>query len=134
LLEKGGRLAVVRVTLAGQPPFHDLPGGGIDDGESETEALVREFGEETGLLVEAGAPLTRGDQYMLSAHGEPFNSCGAFYQAVLAGERPEIKVEDDHELEWLAPHEALIRLRHDSHAWAVAAWLRWRSQGEMRGR
>ena len=22
------------------------------------------------------------------------------------------------------PNEALLRLRHDSHAWAVAAWLR----------
>jgi 8-oxo-dGTP diphosphatase len=124
LLEKDARLAVVRVTLAGQAPFYDLPGGGIDDGESEAQALVREFGEETGLSVQAGAPITRGDQYMLSAHDEPFNSRGAFYEAVLSGERPDLKTEDDHELEWLSPHEALVRLRHDSHAWAVTAWLR----------
>src|ERR1700722_10928817 len=82
LLEKDGRLAVVRVTLAGQPPFYDLPGGGIEDGESDAEALVREFGEETGLSIQTGAPITRGDQYMLSAHDEPSNSRGAFYEAV----------------------------------------------------
>ena len=124
LLERDGRLALVRVTLAGKAPFHDLPGGGIDPGETETQALVREFGEETGLVVEAGTLITRAGQYMLSAHDEPFDSHGAFYEAVLRSEHPSLKVEEDHALVWVAPVDALVLLRHDAHAWAVAAWLR----------
>lgn len=34
-----------------------LPGGGVDFGESPTEALVREFKEETGLSVTIGSLL-----------------------------------------------------------------------------
>lgn len=34
-----------------------LPGGGIDFGESPEEAVVREFKEETGLVVKAGSLL-----------------------------------------------------------------------------
>jgi 8-oxo-dGTP diphosphatase len=45
-------------------------------------------------------------------------SCGS------TGERPELKVEDDHTLVWLDPRDAVVALRHDAHAWAVAAWLR----------
>jgi 8-oxo-dGTP diphosphatase len=120
----GGRIAVVRVTRAGEPPYFDLPGGGIDGSESEAQALIREFGEETGLLVRAGELVTRADQYMINAEDQPFLSQGAFYEAILASERPELKIEDDHALVWLKPNEALPRLRHDSHAWAVSAWLR----------
>jgi 8-oxo-dGTP diphosphatase len=124
LLEQEGRLALVHVSLADRAPFFDLPGGGIDEGESEAQALVREFGEETGLLVEAGDLVTRAEQYMLSAHDEPFLSQGGFFEAQLRQERPELKIEDSHALVWLDPNEALLRLRHDSHAWAVTAWLR----------
>jgi 8-oxo-dGTP diphosphatase len=124
LLEQEGRLALVHVSLPDRAPFFDLPGGGIDEGETEARALVREFGEETGLLVEAGDLVTRAEQYMLSAHDEPFLSQGGFFEAQLRQERPELKIEDSHALVWLDPNEALLRLRHDSHAWAVTAWLR----------
>jgi 8-oxo-dGTP diphosphatase len=124
LLEQDGRLAVVNVSLPDRAPFFDLPGGGIDEGESEAQALIREFGEETGLVVSAGDLVTRADQFMISAHEEPFLSQGGFFEAELRHERPELKIEDSHALVWLDPNEALLRLRHDSHAWAVSAWLR----------
>jgi 8-oxo-dGTP diphosphatase len=124
LLERDGRLALVHVSLPDRPPFFDLPGGGVEEGESEAQALVREFGEETGLTVTAGDLITRAEQYMVSAHDEPFLSQGGFFEAELVGERPELKTEDEHALVWLDPNEALLRLRHDSHAWAVSAWLR----------
>jgi 8-oxo-dGTP diphosphatase len=37
-----------------------------------------------------------------------------------------LKIEEDHELVWLAPFDALLRLDRESHAWAVVAWLRLR--------
>jgi 8-oxo-dGTP diphosphatase len=128
LLEREGRLALVYVTLSDRPPFYDLPGGGIDPGEDEEQALRREFGEETGLLVRAGRRVAAAEQYMISAHSEPFLSQGAFFEAILEGERPELKIEHDHELVWAPPAGALAKLRHGSHAWAVTAWLRSRGQ------
>jgi 8-oxo-dGTP diphosphatase len=124
VLEREGRLALVYVTLSDRPPFFDLPGGGVDPGEDEEQALRREFGEETGLLVRAGRRFAAAEQYMISAHNEPFLSQGAFFETVLEGERPGLKIEHDHELLWMVPGEALVKLRHESHAWAVAAWLR----------
>jgi 8-oxo-dGTP diphosphatase len=35
-----------------------LPGGGVDHGEHPTDALRREFGEESGLTVELGSLLS----------------------------------------------------------------------------
>ena len=52
------------------------------------------------------------------------NNVGGFWTATILAEHPEAKLEDDHTLVWLDPTFAISRLRHDSHAWAVAVWLR----------
>jgi 8-oxo-dGTP diphosphatase len=105
-----------------------LPGGALDPGEDEIAALVREFGEETGLAIRPGVLIARADQFFINTDGEAFNNRAGFYVAEAAGEAPQLKIEDDHELVWLAPDQALRRLRHDAHAWAVAAWLRLRAR------
>lgn len=120
---QGGLIALVRVEKP-QGRWRDLPGGAIEPGEDEREALVREFGEETGLLVEAAALVARADQYFFKTDGQPVNNRAGFYAARVVGEDPARKVEADHTLEWRDPVEALTLLRHDSHAWAVTAWLR----------
>jgi 8-oxo-dGTP diphosphatase len=53
--DAGGRLLVVR---RGRPPgegLWSLPGGRVEPGESDAEAVVRELSEETGLRVEPGS-------------------------------------------------------------------------------
>jgi 8-oxo-dGTP diphosphatase len=123
VVERDGRIAVVHVTKP-EHAFHDLPGGALDPGETEAEALVREFGEETGLRVRPGEVFTRAEQYMVKEEGRRVNNLCAVFTAEVVGEDPSLKIEDDHELVWLDPLEALTRLRHDAHAWAVLAWLR----------
>jgi 8-oxo-dGTP diphosphatase len=118
------RIALVRVTTEGFQPWFDLPGGALDPGEDDGAALVREFGEETGLKVRPGALVTRADQLFRMSDGEPVNNRTGIYAAEVAGADPALKIEDDHELVWLPPREALTLLRHDSHAWAVLKWLR----------
>jgi 8-oxo-dGTP diphosphatase len=121
---RDGAIALVQVRKPGKPPYFDLPGGAVDAGEDERAALVREFGEETGLVVEVGARVVEVSQPFLKSDGQPVRNHGGIYVVRLAGERPELKVEDDHTLVWLDPRDAVVALRHDAHAWAVAAWLR----------
>ena len=124
ILFEDGKIALVRVTLAdATPPFLDLPGGALDPGETEDQALVREFAEETGLRVSAGHLFGRARQYFVTGKNEAVNNICAFFVAQpTAGSAT--KIEDDHELVWVEPLKALAELRHDAHAWAVAAWLR----------
>jgi 8-oxo-dGTP diphosphatase len=124
LAARAGFLALVRVESPNKAPFHDLPGGAIDAGEDAAQAMVREFGEETGLVVEPGPQVCRASQYFALGDGEAVNNRCTFLVATVMGEDGALKSEDDHSLVWMAPDEALRGLRHDAQAWAVAAWLR----------
>ena len=115
---------MVHVGFPGADQHYDLPGGALDSGEDDGQALVREFGEETGLIVRPGPLITRAGQYVVKKSGRRVNNRSAIMVAEVAGRKPALKIEDDHQLVWLRPEDALRRLRHESHAWAVARWLR----------
>lgn len=119
-----GQIALAQVTKPGKPPYFDLPGGAVDGDETEAEAVVREFGEETGLVVEAGLLIDTVSQLFLKSDGQPVRNFGGVYAVKVTGDKPALKVEDDHALVWLDPRDAVVALRHDAHAWAVAAWMR----------
>ena len=127
-----GRLACVRVDR-GETSYYDLPGGALDGDETEEQALVREFVEETGLTVRPFARIAAAAQYFRKSDGTPVNNIGGFWIAERLSLDPAAKIEADHELVWLHPHTALSELRHDAHAWAVAVWLRRGRQGPARG-
>jgi len=124
VLERDGQVAVVRIEKPDAPAYFDLPGGGVDEGETPEVAVVREFAEETGLKVAVREALTLADQVFIGSEGVPWNNRGSFYVLDLVAEEPSLKVEDDHTLVWLDPQAALKTLRHDSQAWAIAVWLR----------
>lgn len=122
--ERDGKLAVVQVTKPGHAPWLDLPGGAIDPGEDAVRAVVREFGEEAGLRIAAGQDFAHADQLFENTDGKTYNNRAVFFVVEVLGEDANLKIEDDHELVWITPDEAVRRLRHDAHSWAVAAWLR----------
>ncbi|MFE9083075.1 NUDIX domain-containing protein [Brevundimonas sp. NPDC003935] len=128
LVERDGKLACVRVDR-GEGSYFDLPGGAVDGEESEQQALVREFAEETGLIVEPEDRLTEAAQYFRKTDGSPVNNAGGFWTVRITGFDASTQCEPDHELVWLDPLDAVSRLRHEAHAWAVVKWLRSRIQG-----
>ncbi|HYK70526.1 MAG TPA: NUDIX domain-containing protein [Streptosporangiaceae bacterium] len=56
LRDRGGRILLFRAELASQAEGHwwELPGGGIEPGESYADATVREIREETGIQISPG--------------------------------------------------------------------------------
>ncbi|HEY9236842.1 MULTISPECIES: NUDIX domain-containing protein [Phenylobacterium] len=124
LLARDGRIAVVFVRKPDDATWFDLPGGGVDPGETSAQAVVREYGEEAGLKVRAGEVFGLADQYFVNTEGVAWNNRSSFHRLEFIAEDASLKIEDDHTLLWLEPLEAITALRHDSHAWAVAAWLR----------
>jgi 8-oxo-dGTP diphosphatase len=119
-----GQIALARIDSEGRPPRWDLPGGGVDEGETPAQAAQRECGEEVGLVVSVELPFVAADQYYENVEGVTHNIRGLFFMARLEREDANLKVEDDHNLVWTDPFEALRILDRDAHAWALAAWLR----------
>jgi 8-oxo-dGTP diphosphatase len=125
VLEHQGKIACVHVASRRGAPRMDLPGGGLDPGETAQQAAARECGEEAGLHVAVeGLPFVLADHYFVNDEGETNNTRGQFFVGRLLGEDPSLKIEDDHTLVWLEPLEALRVLDRGSHVWAIAAWFR----------
>ncbi len=122
ILIRDGRIVCARV---GYGPFtYDLPGGGIDPGETPEMAVEREFVEETGLRVRVTGKVTEILHYWIDNDGKPFNNHSHFFTVELLEDAPHLKVEPDHERVWLTPEQTLVNLKNEGYAWAVVLWLR----------
>ena len=128
IAERDGLIACVRVDR-GDRSYFDLPGGAVDGGETEAEALAREFMEETGLIVRGVERIGSTAQVFRRSTGEPLRNLSGVWTAEVRGFDPEGKVEADHELVWIEPLQALASVRHEAHAWALTLWLRSRETG-----
>ncbi len=123
LPDEDGRLLIVAIE-EGDRLHHDLPGGGIDPGETAEEALRREFVEETGVVLDAARLVAHADHYWIKPGGGPRVFNRAAYFATSATSERGVKIEADHTPVWLDPLEAQKRMRHDAAAWAIAMWMR----------
>lgn len=75
---------------------YKFPGGGIENGESEIEALIREVREETGYMVSAikkklGIFTERRTD---ATHNDIFEMCSAYYLCDIAEEQQSNKLDD----------------------------------------
>ncbi|MET8911297.1 (deoxy)nucleoside triphosphate pyrophosphohydrolase [Micromonospora sp. NPDC004551] len=76
----------------------EFPGGKVEPGETETDALIRECAEELGVRVEIGARLGRD---VPMAHGR--SVLRVYVARLLDGEQPKALEHSD--LRWLAAAE-----------------------------
>jgi len=103
VIEKDGLLLFGR-KKAGVGPYPNtwhLIGGGVNDGESLTDAIKREIKEEAGIEVEIDASLGFDDDFEADKHGEMTHYIFLVYKAkYISG---ELKPDDDIEkLEWIS--------------------------------
>jgi len=113
IFDEHGRLAVV-ATAEG---LH-LPGGGQESGESPETAALREVTEETGLRVEIQAFIGVAHELVFAPQENVhYRKRCSFFRAAVVGTGQAS--EPDHELEWMAPREALVSLHHEIQRWAV---------------
>lgn len=117
-----GQILCVNVSRADQT-WTDLPGGKIETGESETGAMIREFGEETGRTCRPVRLLVRTRQYLVTAKGKPRLNHSAYFEVEDTGPAAG-DIEPDHQAIWLAPEDAIVELRDEAAALAVMLWMR----------
>lgn len=110
--------------LAHQRPAHkvrgglwELPGGKVEPGESETQALVRECHEELGASVDVGELFWRGTHAYQDTTVEL-----AVYRVVQMSESPLLAHEGG-ALAWVHASEIANRQWSDADKPVVLAWV-----------
>ena len=99
MIESDGRILVsLRKPKHGRPSQWEFPGGKVEAGENEREALVRELREELGVKAHAGEFLRR----VVFRYPE-IDVDIAFYAGVIEDGEPQPLVMA--ELRWVARHD-----------------------------
>ncbi len=113
----------ILVTYQAAPHYEfQLPGGGIDPGESPIQALHREVFEETGWRISTPRKLGvfRRFVYMPEYDMHAEKLCHIYIA------RPVLRLgnptEDGHTDVWLDPLEAIAKLANDGDSEMLAGW------------
>jgi len=85
----------------------DLPGGHVDPGEIEHEAVVREVREETGLMVPAHDALLSYAATQAYGGKNPASITRMLYVAHIQG-RPEVTLSYEHEAYFWVPKNDVL--------------------------
>ena len=96
-----------------------LPGGGLHEGETPRQAVVREVGEETAHRVCDATPIGCARQYHSHRISKPPVNKFCHFFAIDVVHDPLLLSEDDHQAVWLSAHDLVASLTFESHRWAL---------------
>lgn len=100
-IEREGKYLITqRKPTSSLPLLWEFPGGRVEDGESDQDALVRELGEEMDIRVEVGsAAVSVTHEY------ESYLIDFRVFRCSLVTSPDEIKTIGVHDFRWVAPTE-----------------------------
>ncbi|HEK9099158.1 NUDIX domain-containing protein [Bacillus pfraonensis] len=96
-----------------------LPGGGMENDETQETCLHRELLEELGWRIEIKQYIGNAERYFYAEKEDIYYlNDGYFYLCKQIDEQTD-RMEQDHMLHWLSPSEAQHLLIHEHQQWAV---------------
>jgi 8-oxo-dGTP diphosphatase len=114
-----GNIPVVIARLDNGQEGHFLLGGGIENGETHSDCIIRECLEEAGLSVIPKDLVCRGDYHQfIEQTNTSFHKVGYFYYMEI-GEVIAEPSEPDHHLIWLTIDEVREKLFLPHQIWAT---------------
>ena len=117
-LNNEGEVAVIKTSIG-----YFLPGGGLEDGETHKECLEREFMEETGYAVDVDKYIGKSSLYHLSSTYGYLQGIGCFYLTRIKYKKENVRIDDDHHLQWVELSKCIKSLFLQHQAWAVSKLL-----------
>jgi ADP-ribose pyrophosphatase YjhB (NUDIX family) len=125
LLNSAGKIAIQYLHARG---FHKLPGGGVEEGETVPDALIREIQEEVGCRIRIEESLGMVIEHRDMQQVRQISEC---FIARVDGEIGEPHLEaaeiaEGLETVWVSPEEALQILEHDEPPEPKAHFIRMR--------
>ena len=105
---RAGRVLLLhrRDDLVLVPGLWDMPGGGVEVGDSLEDSLIREVREETGFVVRVGRPVHAWIAHARFVSGKELTSAIVCYEcSTRAGGAPRLDPQEHTEYAWVTRGE-----------------------------
>ena len=125
IIKQNGKYAMQKSSLG----EYKIPGGGVEDGESYEQALLREVREETGMLVKAETIKEIGEVLEIKEdkknRGHKYVAHSLYYECevqseMVSPEMTEHELSKGYQLEWVElQHIIAENMKRQNENWAV---------------